>query len=80
MARVHVRSLTTAVSTIGLLFEIIFILKEIKFHFKGSYDCIETYSRSDVFFFFHVLFYHFTNGDSCSDSLFAFLGIAALSK
>ena len=36
--RVHVTSLTTSVSTMRFLTEILFILKAIKFHFKGSYE------------------------------------------
>ena len=35
---VHVTSLTTSVSTLLFLIEIIFILKAIKSYFKGSYD------------------------------------------
>ena len=35
--RVHVTSLTTSMSTMCFLFEIIFILKTIKSHCKGSY-------------------------------------------
>ena len=34
----HVTSLTTSVSTVGYLIELMFILKVIKSHFKGSYD------------------------------------------
>ena len=36
--RVHVTSLTTSVSTMRFLNEIIFVLKAIKSHFKGSYN------------------------------------------
>ena len=36
--RVHVTSLTKPVSTVSFLFEILFILKAIKFHSKVSYD------------------------------------------
>ena len=36
--REHVTSLTTSVSTMRFLLEIMFILKAIKFFFKGSYD------------------------------------------
>ena len=36
--RVHVTSLTTYMSAMRFLIEIIFILKVIKSHFKGSYD------------------------------------------
>ena len=36
--RVYVTSLTTSVLAMGFLLEILFILKAIKSHFKGSYD------------------------------------------
>ena len=36
--RVSVTSLTTSVSTMRFLIEIMFILKAIKYHFNGSYD------------------------------------------
>ena len=36
--RENVTSLTTSVSTMRFLIEIMFILKAIKSHFKGSYD------------------------------------------
>ena len=36
--RVHITSLTTSVSTMRFLIEIMFVLKAIKSHFKGSYD------------------------------------------
>ena len=36
--RVYLTSLTTSVSTLRFLTEIMFILKAIKSHFKGSYD------------------------------------------
>ena len=36
--RIHVTSLTTSVSTMRFLLEIVFILKAIKSHFKGSYN------------------------------------------
>ena len=35
---VHITSLTTSVSTMSFLIEIMFTLKAIKSHFKGSYD------------------------------------------
>ena len=35
---IHVKPLTTFLSTMGFLIEIMFILKGIKFHFKGSDD------------------------------------------
>ena len=36
--RVHVTSLTTSVSTVSFLLEILLIMKAIKFIFKDSYD------------------------------------------
>ena len=36
--RVYITSLTTSVSTMRFLIEIMLILKAIKTHFKGSYD------------------------------------------
>ena len=36
--RVNVTSLTTSVSTIRFVAEIVFVLKAIKSHFRGSYD------------------------------------------
>ena len=38
LLRVHVMPLTTSVSTMRFLVEIILTLKAIKSHFKGSYD------------------------------------------
>ena len=36
--RIHVTSLTTSVSAMRFILEIVSILKAIKFNFKGSYD------------------------------------------
>ena len=56
--RVDVSSLTTFVSTIRFLIEIMFILKAIKSHFKGSYDK----QNITLVFFFYMKFTKLAKG------------------